>query len=130
MATLKIDTDKLQRKLNKYPDEAEKRLGFAVEATARKVQGSARSHAPVDTSNLQSSITVETDGLQGEVFTTVEYARYQEFGYSGTQEVKGQTRTVDYEGHHYMQKGADENKKRFKKEIAAAIKHTGKDIST
>jgi len=152
MAELSIDTDALERKLNEYPDEAEKRLGNAVEATARKVQDSARKYAPVDTSNLQSSITVETDGLEGEVFTTLEYARYQEFGFSDTQDVKAHTRTitqafgepitpksvdvkahkrtVDYEGHHYMQKGADENKDRFKEEVAAAIKNTGKDIST
>jgi len=123
MAKLSIDTDALERKLKEYPDEAEKRLGFAIEATARKVQDSARSHAPVDTSNLQSSIQQETDGLEGEVFTVVDYARIQEFG--GTTANGG-----DIQGQHYMQKGADENKDRFKEEVAAAIKNTGKDIST
>ena len=122
MAQLEFDTSSLERKLNEYPDEAEKRLGNAVEATARKVQDVAREEAPVDTSNLQGSIQQETDGLKGEVFTVVEYARIQEFG--GTTANGG-----DIQGHHYMQKGADRNRDRFRDEVQSAIKLTGRDIA-
>ena len=123
MATLEVDTAQLERKLKAYPEEAEERLSNAVEATVRKVQDSARAEAPVDTSNLQSSITQEAAGLTGEVFTVVEYARMQEYG--GTTANGG-----DIQGSHYMQKGADQNKALFRKQVAAAIRETGKDVSS
>ena len=122
MATIEIDTDELERKLKAYPDEMEKRAGFAVEATVRKVQDTARLHAPEDTLNLKGSITIETDGLEGETFTVVEYARIQEFG--GTTPNGG-----DIKGKHYMQQGADENKPLFREQVAAAIRLTGEEVS-
>lgn len=48
----------------------------AEAATAREIQARARAAAPVKTGRLKASISVR----RGEVETTIEYARYQEFG--------------------------------------------------
>lgn len=43
-------------------------------------QGQAKSKAPVDTGRLKNSISRETIGSEGSIFTDVEYSPYIEFG--------------------------------------------------
>ena len=59
-----------------------------IKPATQLVQRTARRLAPVDTTNLRKSIHMEAKkkgkDSYGRIFTNVEYAPYQEFGYSRT----------------------------------------------
>lgn len=58
------------------PDKLQVALGKACALVERD----AKKKAPKGTSELRRSITSQVDGLQGKVFTPLEYAPYVEFG--------------------------------------------------
>lgn len=65
------------------------------------VQSSAVAHAPHDTGNLQRSIEISMEDLQGVVYTNTEYAPYVEIG-TGIHSSKGTGRKTPwrYKGAH------------------------------
>lgn len=69
--------------INKLVDgDLDKILQTALERACLIVEADARERCPVDTGQLQASITSEVDGLTGSVGTNVEYAPYVELGTS------------------------------------------------
>lgn len=69
--------------INKLVDEdLDEILQTALERACLIVEADARERCPVDTGQLQASITSEVDGLVGSVGTNVEYAPYVELGTS------------------------------------------------
>lgn len=144
----------LERTLSKYPQEVEKQVRFTIEAVARKVQDDARENAPVDTSNLQGSIQVDLsrlDDLYAEVKTALEYARAQEFGFTGevqvsahrrtideafgepiqerTIDVSAHTRKMDIPGTYYMTRAAAAHKQTWRLKIRDAVQRAGQNAS-
>lgn len=119
----------------------------AVQKTVLQVTSDARILAPKDTSHLTRSITPEMeDGPSGRVFVnrfTVPYALYQEFGFSGTQQVRphvriitqafgrtipstpvqvaGHSRNVNKKGRFYMTRAAERNERRFVQNVKEAL---------
>jgi len=101
----------------------------------------------VDTSNLQSSISVSQsvrDQLVYYVGSSLEYAAIIEYGYTGTQKVQAHRRTitqafgeeldqplvvsveahtrrVDREGHFYLTKASQQAQQTYRKRIKDAI---------
>lgn len=83
MAGVNVDVSSLTR----FADRAVRAIprlqaaaGKEVEETARRVQTDAKQIVPVDTGALQGSIDIEVSGLTAEVFTTLRYAPFVEFG--------------------------------------------------
>jgi len=152
---LDIETKRLIRRIAKdYPKAVRRRLRFALEATARKVQDDARANVPVDTSNLQSSIQVDLsdiDDLKARVGSGLEYAAIIEYGFTGTQEVdahkrtitqafgrkipetvvsmRAHTRQVDRKGTFYLTKAAASQLKPHRKRVAKSVQLAGKDTA-
>lgn len=53
-----------------------------VAKVAHDIEADAKVFAPVDTGNLESSITADVDGLTAEIGPTASYGGYQEYGTS------------------------------------------------
>ena len=70
--------EKLIARLDKMSDEAA--LKKNLETAALLVERSAREKAPKDTGALRRSITSKVEGLEGIVYTPLEYAPYIEYG--------------------------------------------------
>lgn len=68
---------------NRFPEIIAGMRAKAEAAVARAVQDAetlAKVNAPVDTGALRNSIMGEADGLEGAIYTGIEYSVYQEFG--------------------------------------------------
>ena len=65
-------------RLDKMSDEAA--LKKSLETAALLVERSAREKAPKDTGALRRSITSKVEGLEGIIYTPLEYAPYIEYG--------------------------------------------------
>jgi len=137
----------LKRSLRDYEDEVRKQVEFEQERVAGEIQDAARRIVPVDTSNLQSSITVSQDiqdQLVWYVGSNLEYAAVIEFGFTGTVEVSAHKRTMeqgfgpdseypkvvtvpahtrrmDREGNFYPTKAAAQAQQTYRKRIEDAI---------
>ena len=70
--------EKLIARLDKMSDEAE--LKKNLETAALLVERSAKQKAPKDTGALRRSITSKVEGLEGIIYTPLEYAPYIEYG--------------------------------------------------
>ena len=70
--------EKLIVRLDKMSDEAA--LKKSLETAALLVERSAREKAPKDTGALRRSIRSKVEGLEGIVYTPLEYAPYIEYG--------------------------------------------------
>ena len=70
--------EKLMARLDKMSDEAA--LKKSLETAALLVERSAREKAPKDTGALRRSITSKVEGLEGIIYTPLEYAPYIEYG--------------------------------------------------
>lgn len=70
--------EKLMERLDKMSNEAE--LKKSLETAALLVEKSATQKAPKDTGALCRSITSKVEGLEGIVYTPLEYAPYIEYG--------------------------------------------------
>lgn len=70
--------EKLIARLNKMSNEAE--LKKSLETAALLVEKSAREKAPKDTGALRRSIRSKVEGLEGIIYTPLEYAPYIEYG--------------------------------------------------
>ena len=66
--------EKLMARLDKMSDEAALRKN--LETAALLVERSAKQKAPKDTGALRRSITSKVEGLEGIVYTPLEYAPY------------------------------------------------------
>ena len=71
-------TEKLIARLDKMSDEVA--LKKNLETAALLVERSAKQKAPKDTGALRRSITSKVEGLEGIVYTPLEYAPYIEYG--------------------------------------------------
>ena len=70
--------EKLIARLDKMSDEAALRKN--LETAALLVERSAKQKAPKDTGALRRSITSKVEGLEGIIYTPLEYAPYIEYG--------------------------------------------------
>ena len=70
--------EKLMARFDKMSDEAA--LKKSLETAALLVERSAREKAPKDTGALRRSIRSKVEGLEGIVYTPLEYAPYIEYG--------------------------------------------------
>ena len=70
--------EKLMARLDKMSDEAA--LKKSLETAALLVERSAKEKAPKDTGALRRSIRSKVEGLEGIVYTPLEYAPYIEYG--------------------------------------------------
>lgn len=70
--------EKLIVRLDKMSDEAA--LRKSLETAALLVERSAKQKAPKDTGALRRSITSKVEGLEGIIYTPLEYAPYIEYG--------------------------------------------------
>lgn len=83
MSSIKIEgIEKVMKKLNKLEDADAAKA--AVGQACALVERSAKQKAPKDTGNLRGSIQSEVregaDGIEGVIFTPLEYAPYVEYG--------------------------------------------------
>ena len=70
--------EKLMARLDKMSDEAA--LKKSLETAALLVERSAKEKAPKDTGALRRSIRSKVEGLEGIIYTPLEYAPYIEYG--------------------------------------------------
>ena len=70
--------EKLMARLDKMSDEAA--LKKSLETAALLVERTAREKAPKDTGALRRSIRSKVEGLEGIIYTPLEYAPYIEYG--------------------------------------------------
>lgn len=70
--------ENLTQRLNKMSDTAA--LKKSLEAATLLVERSAKQKAPKDTGALRRSITSKVEGLEGIIYTPLEYAPYIEYG--------------------------------------------------
>lgn len=70
--------ENLTQRLNKMSDTAA--LKKSLEAAALLVERSAKQKAPKDIGTLRRSITSKVEGLEGIIYTPLEYAPYIEYG--------------------------------------------------
>ena len=70
--------EKLMARLDKMSDEAA--LKKRLETAALLVERSAKEKAPKDTGALRRSIRSKVEGLEGIIYTPLEYAPYIEYG--------------------------------------------------
>lgn len=68
--------------LQRVPQRFQPRAVMALRKTAFDVEADAKLAAPVDTGNLQNSISTSIDGVTAEVGPTAEYGIYVEDGTS------------------------------------------------
>lgn len=113
---------RLRRIMRRYPGRVKKQVAFTLRAVTLTVRDDARRHAPVDTGNLVSSIQTDfqdLDSLYAEVYSALEYARRQEYGFTGTDSLG---RQYDQAGSFFMSKAAKKAKKTFNKRIGGAVR--------
>lgn len=117
--------EKLIARLDKMSDEAA--LKKNLETAALLVERSAKQKAPKDTGALRRSITSRVEGLEGIVYTPLEYAPYIEYGTglfaegNGRKDVpwnyqddKGNWHsTSGLKPHPYMRPSLDENREKI-----------------
>ena len=117
--------EKLIARLDKMSDEAALRKN--LETAALLVERSAKQKAPKDTGALRRSITSRVEGLEGIVYTPLEYAPYIEYGTglfaegNGRKDVpwnyqddKGNWHsTSGLKPHPYMRPSLDENRQKI-----------------
>ena len=117
--------EKLIARLDKMSDEAA--LKKNLETAALLVERSAKQKAPKDTGALRRSITRRVEGLEGIIYTPLEYAPYIEYGTglfaegNGRKDVpwnyqddKGNWHsTSGLKPHPYMRPSLDENREKI-----------------
>ena len=120
MAGIQVD---FKAEYKSYKPEREKEIADKIQQGLQKavlvVERQAKEDCPVDTGRLRSSITSEVKGDEGKVGTNVEYARRQEFGFSGAD---SRGRIFNQVPRPYLRPALDEKKQSVAKEIAAALK--------
>lgn len=162
MARVSLDIKgkrRVKRALRRYGKDVIQKAAGAAEATARKIQDEARRNVTVITSNLQGSIQVAdievangvirarvgpgVDEITPKVRSALEYAKAQEFGFTGVVDVRAhrrtiteafgepiQPRTIDVESHtrkmdipgqFYMTRAAKAHRNTFKELVIEAI---------
>ena len=130
MAEVTMDLDGVGTMLNNigaFELETRGKVIHAVEAVTISVQDDAKlpvgagGNMPVDTHTLQRSISrrFKNGGLTGEVFTNVEYALRQEFGFSGTDALG---RTYDQKGSLFMTKALEANRAKLIRDIKRILR--------
>lgn len=83
MLKIEINTGDLAKDLEKAViEDLERGVAKATQYCCDR----AKDLCPVDTGNLRNSISCESDGLEGCIYTNVEYAPYVEYGTSKMKE--------------------------------------------
>jgi len=72
----------LARDLKAGAAGVEAKAPLVVKRTAFDIEATGKVNAPVDTGNLESSISTDVDGLTAEIGPTAEYGGYVEYGTS------------------------------------------------
>lgn len=97
----------LDRDLVKGAAKVEKNAAVVVKKTAHDIEATGKIFAPVDTGNLEGSISTEVDGLTAEIGPTADYGGYVE---DGTHNDDG---SVRMEAQPYMGPAADTHEPTF-----------------
>ena len=130
---VKIDSNSLLKRIDKMCSETN--ISAAIGKACALVEGEAKKKAPKDTGALRRSISSTVKGLEGIVFTPLEYAPYVEYG-TGLFAEKGGRKNVpwyykDEEGkwhitsgqhpHPYMRPALNENREEILRLIKEGI---------
>ena len=130
---VKIDSNSLLKRIDKMCSETN--ISAAIGKACALVEGEAKKKAPKDTGALRRSISSTVKGLEGTVFTPLEYAPYVEYG-TGLFAEKGGRKNVpwyykDEEGkwhitsgqhpHPYMRPALNENREEVLRLIKEGI---------
>ena len=130
---VKIDANSLLKRIDKMGSETN--ISAAIGKACALVEGEAKKKAPKDTGALRRSISSTVKGLEGIVFTPLEYAPYVEYG-TGLFAEKGGRKNVpwyykDEEGkwhrssgqhpHPYMRPALNENREEVLRLIKEGI---------
>lgn len=130
---VKIDSNSLLKRIDKMCSETN--ISAAIGKACALVEGEAKKKAPKDTGALRRSISSTVKGLEGIVFTPLEYAPYVEYG-TGLFAEKGGRKNVpwyykDEEGkwhitsgqhpHPYMRPALNENREEVLRLIKEGI---------
>ena len=75
---VKIDANSLLKRIDKMGSETN--ISAAIGKACALVEGEAKKKAPKDTGALRRSISSTVKGMEGVVFTPLEYAPYVEYG--------------------------------------------------
>lgn len=103
--------ENLERRLNEMSDTAV--LKESLAAATLLVERSAKQKAPKDTGALRRSIASKVKGLEGIVYTPLEYAPYVEYG-TGLFAENGNGRgTGGQKPQPYMRPSLDENRQKI-----------------
>ena len=129
--------EKLIARLDKMSDEVA--LKKSLETVALLVERSAKQKAPKDTGALLRSITSKVEGLEGIIYTPLEYAPYIEYGTglfaegNGRKDVpwnyqddKGNWHsTSGLKPHPFMRPSLDENREKILKILKEGVMDDG-----
>ena len=130
---VKIDSNSLLKRIDGMCSETN--ISAAIGKACALVEGEAKKKAPKDTGALRRSISSTVKGLEGTVFTPLEYAPYVEYG-TGLFAEKGGRKNVpwyykDEEGkwhitsgqhpHPYMRPALNENREEILRLIKEGI---------
>lgn len=130
---VKIDANSLLKRIDGMCSETN--ISAAIGKACALVEGEAKKKAPKDTGALRRSISSTVKGLEGTVFTPLEYAPYVEYG-TGLFAEKGGRKNVpwyykDEEGkwhitsgqhpHPYMRPALNENREEILRLIKEGI---------
>ena len=130
---VKIDSNSLLKRIDRMCSETN--ISAAIGKACALVEGEAKKKAPKDTGALRRSISSTVKGLEGIVFTPLEYAPYVEYG-TGLFAEKGGRKNVpwyykDEEGkwhitsgqhpHPYMRPALNENREEILRLIKEGI---------
>lgn len=130
---VKIDSNSLLKRIDGMCSETN--ISAAIGKACALVEGEAKKKAPKDTGALRRSISSTVRGLEGIVFTPLEYAPYVEYG-TGLFAEKGGRKNVpwyykDEEGkwhitsgqhpHPYMRPALNENREEILRLIKEGI---------
>lgn len=130
---VKIDSNSLLKRIDRMCSETN--ISAAIGKACALVEGEAKKKAPKDTGALRRSISSTVKGLEGTVFTPLEYAPYVEYG-TGLFAEKGGRKNVpwyykDEEGkwhitsgqhpHPYMRPALNENREEILRLIKEGI---------
>lgn len=130
---VKIDSNSLLKRIDGMCSETN--ISAAIGKACALVEGEAKKKAPKDTGALRRSISSTVKGLEGIVFTPLEYAPYVEYG-TGLFAEKGGRKNVpwyykDEEGkwhitsgqhpHPYMRPALNENREEILRLIKEGI---------
>ena len=89
MISIDVTSKKVRKILKKVEKDEIKKARTSLKASLVVGAGRASKNAPVDTGTLRQSIDsriTDTKGLDGEIFTGINYARYQN---NGTSRIRG-----------------------------------------